>query len=73
MTVRTVDDPLTQPSPPEGGEGFIVLSPLPVGEGWVRALFVFLNKTLAPSIAHTRQIEPIRRRDGAAGLAVAGL
>jgi hypothetical protein len=36
---RTRDDPLTQPSPPQGGEGFIVLIPLPVGEGWVRALF----------------------------------
>ncbi len=23
---RSVDDPLTQPSPPEGGEGFIVLA-----------------------------------------------
>jgi hypothetical protein len=29
------------PSPnplPQGGEGFTGLSPLPVGEGWVRAL-----------------------------------
>ncbi len=37
------------PSPnplPQGGEGFFFLSPLPVGEGWVRALFVFLNKPL---------------------------
>jgi hypothetical protein len=32
------------PSPnplPQGGEGFIILSPLPVGEGWVRALFPY--------------------------------
>ncbi len=30
------------PSPnplPQGGEGLFLLSPLPVGEGWVRALF----------------------------------
>ena len=34
----------TSPSPnplPQGGEGFSDLSPLPVGEGWVRALFFF--------------------------------
>jgi hypothetical protein len=36
---RTRDAPLTQPSPPQGGEGFIVLITLPVGGGWVRALF----------------------------------
>ena len=31
------------PSPnplPQGGEGLFLLSPLPVGEGWVRALFL---------------------------------
>jgi hypothetical protein len=32
--------PLTQPSPPQGGEGFILRSPLPVGEGWVRAFLL---------------------------------
>ena len=32
--------PLTQPSPPRG-RGLRTQSPLPVGEGWVRALFFF--------------------------------
>ena len=39
------------PSPnplPQGGEGLFLLSPLPVGEGWVRALFVFLPLTRVP-------------------------
>ncbi len=40
MNGEGVDDPLTQPSPPQGGEGFIGSSPLPVGEGWVRAFLV---------------------------------
>jgi|GEM_PF-2446456 len=41
------------PSPnplPQGGEGLNILSPLPVGEGWVRALFVFLNKNPPPRL-----------------------
>ena len=33
--------PSLRPSPPQGGEGLSVLSPLPEGEGWVGALFVF--------------------------------
>jgi hypothetical protein len=36
--------PLTQPSLPQGGEGLNTLSPLPVGEGWVRACLAFLKK-----------------------------
>ena len=35
---RTRDAPLNQPSPPRG-RGLYRSSPLPVGEGWVRALF----------------------------------
>ena len=39
MNVGGVDKhPLTQPSPPRG-RGLIGSSPLPVGEGWVRASF----------------------------------
>ncbi len=37
------EHPLTQPSPPRG-RGLIGSSPLPMGEGRVRALFVFLKK-----------------------------
>jgi hypothetical protein len=48
---EAMDDPLTQPSPPEGGEGLSPLSPLPVGEGWVRALLVFFIKKEPPTPA----------------------
>ena len=34
-----MNTPHSQPSPPQGGKGLIGSSPLPVGEGWVRALF----------------------------------
>jgi len=61
------------PSPhplPQGGEGFIVLSPLPMGEGWVRALFkmpltpagpkgVLGEKKAAPSDAAPLLTSPI--------------
>jgi hypothetical protein len=44
MNVGAVDKhPLTQPSPPRG-RGLIGSSPLPVGEGWVRAFFKSLNQ-----------------------------
>ena len=33
--------PLPTLSPSRGGKGFIGSSPLPVGEGWVRALFPY--------------------------------
>ncbi len=39
------------PSPnplPQGGEGFLILSPLPEGEGWVRALFYRLTPPQQP-------------------------
>ena len=42
-------NPLTQPSPPQGGEGLSVISPLPEGEGWVRAFLILLNKSLTPA------------------------
>jgi hypothetical protein len=35
--------PSPHPLPLEGGEGFSQFSPLPVGEGWVRALFSFFT------------------------------
>jgi hypothetical protein len=41
MNEKAVDDPLTQPSPPRG-RGLEPISPLPEGEGWVRALIVFV-------------------------------
>jgi len=35
---------IPSPNPlPQGGEGFVFLSPLPEGEGWVRALFKIPN------------------------------
>jgi hypothetical protein len=40
--------PSLRPSPPQEGEGLSVLSPLPEGEGWVRALFVFFKTPLPP-------------------------
>ncbi len=43
------DNPLTQPSPPRG-RGLIGSSPLPEGEGWVRALFVFFLKNPLPRL-----------------------
>jgi len=45
---RAVGNPLTQPSPP-GERGLEPISPLPEGEGWVRALF--LRASLPPRFA----------------------
>jgi hypothetical protein len=57
---------MSSPSPnplPQGGRGFIGSSPLPEGEGWVRALFVFLKQDpLPPLRGYFPQRGKIKRR-----------